>query len=340
MMPPGAVPPGNYAPGTFPRHAIPPGAYPPGAVPPHMVPPGALPPGVRRPPEVDLINELEGMLAQKQYQPLLQRVNKRLAAAKNESMYDFDRAEMLLLRAEAYLQLRIAAQAIASFDEVKPVGGERQRAQAAATTLLIKRSSSLKYKPEWDGAGAAEIDILTDRDRALEALRRDELAVATTKVKAAKTPRTMAQVMQVAAMTDSLRALEIATSGKAPETAALLQDVREQARVLMDQSMVGMDAQIADINQRANVTTPTVDRNRMIYRVKQGLRPSFKKTLESIKQHCDDVRRAAEALSPEPVAKNGPFAETIARADSLYKSANDTLHADYATWIETGQRER
>ena len=104
--------------------------------------------------------------------------------------------------------------------------------------------------------------------------------------------------------------------------------------------MAGMDVQVADIKERANVTTPTIGRDRMIYRIKQGLRPSFKKTLESIKQHCDDVVRAAEALSPEPVAKNGPFADTIARTQSLYKSANDVLHADYAKWIETGEKAR
>ena len=334
-QPPPGVPP--FSPPPFPpspsRQPQPP--QPPPGIP---GPDGFVPP-VPRPPEDELVKELEQMLARGQYQTLIQRVNKRLSASKSQPIYDFDRARMLLLKGEAHLQLRAASLAIAAFEEVEPIGTETHRARATATAALVKRSADFAYRPKSAGTRPEGIDILKDRAAALDALRVDELADVSAKVKAAPAPRTLAQVMQVIDLTDTLRALETATGATSAESASLLRDVREQARGLMEQSLVGFDTQITDIRERANRTTPAVGRDMMIYDVKQGLRPSFKRTLESIKQHCGDVMRAAEALGPKAPAES-PFAATVARATEIAKAADETLHADYRSWIPTGKKVR
>ena len=328
-----------------------------------------------RPPSPDAqavtVSELEQMLANKEYQQLVQLADKQLAILRKASPEaggtGSDQAKLLLLKGEAWLRLGNAAKAQTAFTDASATQVPELRDEAMAVALLLKRSKGMFYTPRTAavraGAGAAakpstavpatapaQLNVVGDRRAAMEALFRDELGEATSKLKSTRKLRNLQQVFQALSAAQSLRAVEQTATGGTAETDALLHPVAEQARQLMEEAMSGMDGEIARVKERANRTTQTIydgsdrrgeyeqRRRGYIYLVKVGLRNDDEASLKGIVDACGKIVKASKELRPLLPSERDPFHTIIGRAEHLTGAAGAVLNADYNEWTETGRR--
>src|SRR5207302_4158877 len=88
-------------------------------------------------------DELRQLFKDKQYQPLLQKLQ-RVLLLKGDAAKPYDRCELLMLKGETHLQLKEQSLAATSYAEaVKAIDAQtdaKEAASAQATVLLVKRA--------------------------------------------------------------------------------------------------------------------------------------------------------------------------------------------------------
>jgi uncharacterized membrane protein YgcG len=278
------------------------------------------------------MDELQKMFDDKQYQPLLQQLNK-LLSPKNEGKLsaDLDRTKLLMLKGESHLALKVAAQASSAFtDAAKSAKDPKEKAQATAIAYLIKKSPSFTYTQQ-TGAGAKtnKIDILADRKGAMEALLADDLETMKPKVEAARdNAKTLPQVLNVVKMVEPISALETTLKGDAAESSKLLAGLDQRAAGLMTTALTDMDRQVASIRERAN-RTQEMQRDGRSYMVKVGITSADVKTLENVEQTAERIGQAADELAPLIHAEGGAFAQVQSGAQELMSRAREVRTENY-----------
>jgi uncharacterized membrane protein YgcG len=278
------------------------------------------------------MDELQRMFDDKQYQPLLQQLNK-LLSPKNEGKLsaDLDRTKLLMLKGESHLALKVAAQASSAFtDAAKSAKDPKEKAEATAIAYLIKKSPSFTYTQQTgDGAKTTKFDILTDRKGAMEALLKDDLETMKPKVEAARdNARTLPAVLNVVKMVEPISAVETTVKGDATASSKLLAGLDQRAGTLMTSALTDMDKQVATIRDRAN-RTQEVQRDGRYYNVKAGITSADVNTLENIEQTADKIGQAADELAPLIHAEGGAFAQVKSGAQELMTRAREVRTENY-----------
>lgn len=291
------------------------------------------------------MEQLQEMLEQKQYQPLLQNIA-RVLALRGEAAKAYDRGKVLILKGEAHLQMKAGAPAVAAFNEAAEEATDpKDAAIGRATAMLIKESDQFKYRPKTGGlAKVTAFDILTQRKEAFEALRDDELAEVTPKVRYARGARTLPAIISVVKSTQGLRALEIVTTGEAVETRKLLDGLADHAAKLLNDEIFNMETRLAMIEKQANEIIPVRDRlpdgQIISSHRRQGLTDRNMKDIRSIIATCEKIVPVSKELSELFAADDGRFAGAAGGAARLYDQARSVLQTDYTGMAERLGRER
>jgi hypothetical protein len=291
------------------------------------------------------MEQLGEMLEQKQYQPLLQTIA-RVLALRGEAAKAYDRGKVLLLKGEAHLRMKAGGPAVAAFNEAAEEATDpTDVAVGRATALLIKRSDQFKYKPQTGGlAKVAAHDILADRKAAFEALRDDELAEVTPKVRYARGAKTLPAIIGVVKSTQHLRALEMVTTGEAAETRKLLDGLADHAAKLLNDEIFKMETRLATMEKEANEIIPVRDRlpdgQIISSHRRQGLTDRDMKEIRSIIGTCEKIVPVSEELSELFSADDSRFAGAAGGAARLYEQAKTVLQTDYTGMAERLSREQ
>ena len=265
------------------------------------------------------------------YPRTLQQVARALAV-KRDAARDYDRYELLILKAEAHLRLKNTAAAAAAFDEAaKSATHARGAAVGTVSAELVRRSRNLQYTPPAQkkekgaaAAGPAEPIDITDADgraRAFTAMLEDAKGKVVAEVKAARAAATLPPIVDALAMLRDLRLLELAAEDEGGAAAEMAAGLAERARALVERPVQQMAEQVAKIEEAASreYTDYTPRRNpggARVTRVTSGVTgPSAAQSAElrRIVAECrgihESIARIAVVLlgraEGRPVAKRG-----------------------------------
>ena len=261
------------------------------------------------------------------YPRTLQQVARALAV-KADAAGDYDRYDLLILKAEAHLRLKNTAAAAAAFDEAaKSAAHAKGVAVGTVSAELVRRSRNLQYTPspqkKEKGAAAAAgpadpIDI-TDADgraRAFTAMLEDAKGKVVAEVKAAKAAATLAPIVDALAMLRDLRLLELAAEDESGAAAEMAAGLAERARALAERPVQQMAEQVAKVEEAASREytdyTPRRNAGGRVTRVTSGVTgPTAPQSAElrRIVAECrgihESIARIAVVLAGRPDARRG-----------------------------------
>jgi hypothetical protein len=283
-----------------------------------------------------------------QYRDALKSLQ-RVLDLKGTGAAAYDRAEMLLLRAECQLQIRESQAALATLDlAAKEARGGKDKAsnadllgKALALTALVNKSTNLQYTPKTHTGPLPPkpLNILdrAARPEAYKALLEDILPDAKTKVRAMQTTTTLQPVLDTAKMIAALRTIETVANGAEDESKLLASQLTTRATILLGNSVADMSAATDSIAATANqvYTTPVlrvdpVTGNRFFDPVphRRGLGNDQAARLRTIQQNCTQTINACTdlGLALDSAEK---FRSIATDADGVAKKAGKTLGDDY-----------
>ena len=288
--------------------------------------------------EVPTTVELRQMVADKQFKRVLREVA-RAMQLKGDDAAAYDRGELLLIRADAQLGMRIEPAAAKAFrDAAEATAGSTDvRDTARAMSLLMSRSERLAYTPRTGDATGRPIDIVTDRKTALESLLADELAAYEPKVRAAKESKNIAAVLETVKGVEPVAGLERAVTGSTARTDEYRKGFVAQVETLLDDALVALDRSADDVEQRARALVavpqeikPGQPPPKTMKVKKTGLSPADDAALKGVMETCREVvsrnREVAQQLGAEP----DRFRRASDFAIRLSDKAGAILRADYS----------
>lgn len=214
-------------------------------------------PGGEAPASIDDIRQL---VSDGKHREALQKLS-RVLALKGSAAAQYDRHELLRLKAESHLNIKDSAAAASAFAAAaKEAPDDAARAQDKASELVVKRSKNLQFtpRPAKKGGKTGPIDITTmeARKEAFAALLEEEKAAAGPALKKARDARSLPPIVDGLKKVGELRMLELAATGADAEATKLIEDLAGQAHKLMDQAVQDMTSLVNDIEQSANDVQP------------------------------------------------------------------------------------
>ena len=288
--------------------------------------------------EVPTTPEIRQMVTEKQFKRVLREVARAMQLKGNDAAA-YDRGELLLLRADAQLGMRIEPAAAKSFRDAAEAAPSAVdvRDTGRAMSLLMSRSERLVYTTRTGDAPGREIDIVNDRKSALEALLADELAAYEPKIRAAKEKKSIAEVLETVKGVEPIAAIERAATGSTRRTDEFRMGFVGQVETLLDDALVQLDGRADDIETRARalIALPQEIRAgqpppRTMKVKKTGLSPADEAALKGVMDTCREIvsrnREVAQQLGAEP----DRFRRASDSAIRLADKAGAILRADYS----------
>lgn len=288
-------------------------------------------------------DDIHQLFDQGKYPLALQKLQ-RVLVLKGAAAKPYDRHDLLRLKAETHLRMKVQAAAAQAFTEAADEAGQDTHAGDVdrAMALLIKRSQNFAYTPKVreKGKPTDPINIVEaeTRKQALEALFRDEFAVAAPKIKAVQDARQLPPIIDVMATVRDVRILESAATGSTAETKKVVGDLGARAQELMADAVKRLKGPVEDIEKSANE----------IVRVESvggdprtgGLRsdPKWKKKgidrrdttdLQDTIATCEKIAAACRDLADVLGDGAADFGGVRSEAGKLARRADQVLNADY-----------
>jgi len=288
-------------------------------------------------------DELHQLFDQQKYSQVLQKLQ-RVLILKGMAAKPYDRHDLLRLRGEASLRLKMPQQAEQAFTEAsKEAVDANGVALDVATQMLIHRSTAGQYQPRAkDAKGKIQdaIPILEPEKRkfALAALFRDELIAEAPKIKAVRDSKSLAPIMQVMPTVASLRILELAaTGGQDDATKQVISDLAKHAQDLMGDAVQSMAKDVDGLDKYANALVeydditydPTYGARRVPRWRKRGLLAKDQQELRNVESTCDQIVPASRELS-DALGTDGSGLDAVrTAAEKVGRKADQVLNADY-----------
>jgi len=217
-----------------------------------------VPASAAAPPEIlPTQDEIHQLFEQKQYPQVLQKIAKVLTF-KPDVAKDYDRHDLLRLKAETHLQLKAYGAAEQAFIAASKETRDETAANVdLATAILVHRSRAGKYQPiaKVKGAIPDAISVIGPEARriALEALFRDEAAADAPQITALRDATSLDSLANFAPTVTILRTLEMgATQGHDEQTRQLISVLAKHAQDLMDDDVQDMIKRMDTIITRAH----------------------------------------------------------------------------------------
>jgi hypothetical protein len=277
------------------------------------------------PPSMD---ELRRMFDARQYQDVVRHAV-RVLALKGESAAQYDRHEMLVLKAESHLRLGDAEPAAKAFDDAAAAAkDEHAAALDRATALLARRSRQNIYKSKTTSStlGAGERLSLLDpvgRKLALRALYEDERAASQKRLEVP--PRaSMNDLLAALDVAVPLRALELGATGASGEVDGLITPLCTRAHELMRDEVKSMSSRVDKLDKAANKKKKMGSAYR-----KRGLSAEEQGELRDVARACEQVGLAARQFADVAPANAERFTALRGDAQALHERATRVLNTDY-----------
>ncbi|HEV2295767.1 MAG TPA: hypothetical protein VGR35_18105 [Tepidisphaeraceae bacterium] len=291
--------------------------------------------------EVPSPDQMRQLISDKQYKRALREIA-RAMQLKGDDAAAYDRGELLLIRADAQLGMRIEPAAAKSYrDAAEAATTDDDRAMARSMALLISKSERLAYSPRTGDAGR-KIDIVTDRQAALDALLADELAVAEPKLRAAKEARKIPDVLDAAGAVEAVRFIERAATGATAHTDEMMKALVARIETLLDDALIELDGKADAIEAHAlglivvpQEVRPGQGPPTTIKVKKRGLSPADEAGLKEVMETCREIVSRNRDVAVQLGAEPDRFRRASDFAIRLSSKAGAILRADY-----TGIQER
>jgi hypothetical protein len=290
---------------------------------------------------VPTTDEIRQMLDEKQYRRVLREVA-RAQALKGDDAAVYDKGQLLLLRGEAQLGLRVQPAAAKSFrDAAETASRDEDRATARALAMLLAKSEDLLYTPKTGDATDRGIDILADRKAALAALLADELATVEPKAQDAKGAKSIADVLAAAKAAAPVGELELAVTGSRKRVDEMMNGFSSQVAALLDQTLIDLDRQADNIEQTA-LTMMAIPPEalggrqdpKFVKAKKRGLAPGDQGALRSIMDTCREIVSRNRDVALQLGADPDRFRSAGDFAIRLSAKASAILRADYSGIVD------
>jgi hypothetical protein len=286
---------------------------------------------------VPTTSEMRQMIDDKQYKRAMREIA-RAMAIKGDAAASYDRGELLLLRAEAQLGLRIEPAAAKSFRDAADVATtDEDRATARAMSLLMSKSNDLAYTPRTGDATDRTIDIVADRKSALAALLADETAALEPKARDAKDNKNIADVLEAAKAVTPVGDLEFAVTGSRKHAGELMSGFADQIGRLLDDTLIDLDHQADKIEESAlaMVVIPPAalgpnNDPKIVKAKKRGLAPGDQGALKSIVDTCREIVSRNREVALQLGTDSDRFRSASDFAIRLSSKAGAILRADYS----------
>jgi hypothetical protein len=287
------------------------------------------------------MDQLIDLLTQQKYQDLLKGVTKALAL-RGAASQPYNRADLLMLRGEAYLHLKQNAQAAESFAQAAKVADDAdKRAIAQATELLIKRSKPTGYLPRTASTQPAikqgtPLPIMDKEERkiAFSALLEDELAVAAPRIKAATASNSLLPVIETGRSLSDIRAIELASGEGDKLTKQVSERLGQHAHTLLKDALKSMETHIEDIWNAASrmqshgVVDAQTGVRQERYRAMMGLTSTQSNDLKGTIGTLEKIVPVANDLAA--LTGENELSADASDADRLLKRAHEVLEYNYS----------
>lgn len=279
-------------------------------------------PGGEAPASIDDIRQL---VSDGKHREALQKLS-RVLALKGDAAGQYDRHELLRLKAESHLNIKDTAAAASAFAAAaKEAPDDAARAQDKASELVVKRSKNLQFtpKPAKKGGKTGPFDITTmeSRKEAFAALLEEEKAAAGPALKNAKAAKSLPPIVDGLKKVGDLRMLELAATGADAEATKLIEGLAGQAHKLMDQAVQDMTSLVNDVERSANDVQPVAvpargpgGRGSILYQ-------SAKRRGLTTRDTQDLKRTIADLEKLVPIARD--LAESVGEAGKQFEKVAD-----------------
>lgn len=294
--------------------------------------------------------EVHQLVADKRYPEALQRITAALAL-RGPAAKSVDRCDLFMLKAECHLQMRAVSMAIEAFNnaarEAELLSDDRRQLIASADVALLKASKAFAYTPKAvpDKTRPKPIDILdpASRRQAFLAMLVDELSANESKLKAAKTAKSLPPIAALFNPLNEMEGLELAAkegSTEAEKVGSLRKEVAESAKKMLADALRSMSNRIGDIDKEAGTfvefyqdttdpfsVVPQIRREK-VYR-KKGLTDAATKELQETTQTCDRLGLALSELATGLKVDEKTFEPFSDETGRIRKEVERILDTDY-----------
>jgi hypothetical protein len=211
-----------------------------------------------------------------------------------------ERYQLLMLKAEAAIQLNKASMAVSIFDQaVRAAPDGRSAAVARANALLFRASPTNKYTPKRADAEPVDLVNLESRRMAFDAFRADMAANTRPKIARATQAGTLRPALELFPAVLDLASIEFASKGSIEDTRADVAAMGEHARNMMRAEIGRSQRRINGLGDLA-YSTEEGDRRGLQSNELKELQPMVEE-LRRIEKTARDVRRRAQELgTPDP----------------------------------------
>jgi hypothetical protein len=302
--------------------------------------PAAVKPGADSVPSTE---DIKKSMDDGNYREALQKLSKALAL-KKDAAGQYDRHELLRMKAESHLNLKDTAASSAAFAAAaKEAPDDASRASDKASEMIVKRSKNLAFtpKPARKGEKGTPIEILDPEKRkeAFKALLEEEKAAAAPALKSAQGAKTLPPIVDALKRIGDLRMLELAATGDDAEAKKLSEDLAGQAHKLMDKGVQDMADLVKAIETSANDVQPVAVPARGVGGSGPLMYQSYKKKglttrdTQDLKRIISDLKKLvpmARDLSQSLGDSGKDFAKVADDGETVGNQAYKVLTTDYA----------
>jgi hypothetical protein len=295
-------------------------------------------------------DEIRGLMADRHFPEAMQKITANLAL-KGPAAQSVDRYELFMQKAECHLQMRALSIAIEAYNSAaREATDDRQRTLATANAALLKASKAFTYIPKVapDKTKPVPIDILdpAHRKQAFLALFIDQLAANDTKIKAAKSAKSLPPIAEVFKPLSEMEGLERMAAGngleggEAAKVQSLRTEVVTQAKKVIADALRAMSKRVGEIDKEAgtfvefyqDVLDPAyslpIPKKQKAYR-RKGLTDKQTTELQETTVTCDKLTLALIELAKGLVTEDKIFDPFADEAGRVRKEVDRILDVDY-----------
>jgi hypothetical protein len=278
------------------------------------------------------IENLNGLIDAQKYRDALQMIMRMMP------MPGFDRAQLLVLRAECQLQIHESPSAIATALEAARTATQAnntvQANDAAAFAMLMQKSAPHNIYTPLNSPEKTPIDIMnrTTRKTAYQALLVDMMVTLQSKMRAASANGSLPPFIDIARDIPALKGIERDANGGTKQADQFAKDAAAAAAKVITTTLADFDAQVAQIATSADrlVATgggsmgATYNNTGNTYH-HQGLTNDEVQALSNIENTCAKIPDAVTQLTkafenPEPFFHLATRAQTTAKRSYMVRT--------------------
>lgn len=258
-----------------------------------------------------------------------------------------DHYDLLMLRGQTFLRLKMPGPAQQAFAGAAKETRDKKKSAAAETlALLVKRSIALKYTPKPankdDKPSAIDIVNPAGRKEALAALLKDEMKAAHAKLEAASQADSLVPILKAAPILAQLRKTELGVTGETAWTKDFAAGLAKHSHELMANALYVMHSRIDAIRVSARTMLPMYAAGRAGANFQgppngfreRGLDPNQLKELRNDIAACSKIPLAAKDLSESFGADNADYKDVVTQAKNLSKWAQQIQSGVFLEYSE------